>query len=96
MNETEYVEIQTAPRDLMTVEQFAERYKPWTPPALRNYILNAEDRLNSRGERIPGNGLAEAGAIVRVGRRVLISESRFFGWIASIQKSRNHGSKLAA
>lgn len=74
------------PRDLFTVEQFSERYKAWTEPALRNLILYAEDRQNSRGERIPGNGLAEAGAIVRVGRRVLLSEGRFFFWIAEQQK----------
>ena len=75
-----------APRDLFTVRQFAERRPAWSAPALRNLILNAEDRLTSRGERIPGNGLAEAGAIVRIGRRVLIDEGRFFGWIAAQQK----------
>ena len=51
----------TVPRDLHTVEQFSERYRAWTEPALRNLILNSADRLNSRGERLKGNGLAEAG-----------------------------------
>lgn len=75
-----------SPRQLRPVLQFSERWPAWTPAALRNLILNAEDRLNSRGERIPGNGLAEAGAIVRVGRRVLIDETAFFRWIADQQR----------
>lgn len=76
------------PRDLFTVQQFAARRPAWTPPALRNLILNAEDRVNSRGERIKGNGLSDAGVIVRVGRRVLIDEDRFFHWIAAQQRRR--------
>lgn len=77
---------ESAPRDLFPVEQFSARRPAWTEPALRNLILNARDRVSSRGERIPGNGLAEAGAIVRVGRRVLIDEQAFFRWIAAQQK----------
>jgi hypothetical protein len=77
---------ESSPRDLFTVEQFSARHRAFTQPGLRNYILYAEDRLNSRGERIPGNGLADAGAIVRIGRRVLIDEQAFFRWIAEQQK----------
>lgn len=80
--------VDSAPRDLFTVEQFSERRPPWTQAALRNFILNAHDRVNSRGERIRGNGLAEAGAIVRVGRRVLIDEAAFFRWIAAQQNGK--------
>lgn len=80
------------PRDLFTVEQFAARRPAWTPAALRNLILNAQDRLNSRGEPIHGNGLAEAGGIVRLGRRVLICEAAFFRWIAEQQR----GSRASA
>lgn len=79
--------VETGPRDLATVAQFSERFPAFTQAALRSYILNAEDRVNSRGSRIPGNGLAEAGAIVRVGRKLLLSEGRFFLWIAGQQKS---------
>lgn len=76
-------------RDMATVRQFAQRFPAWTEAALRNLILNAEPRLNSRGERIPGNGLSESGAIVRVGRRVLIDVRAFFGpWIAQQQQQR--------
>lgn len=80
--------VESTPRNLRTVKQFSEAWQAWTPPALRNLILNAAARVNSRGERIPGNGLAEAGAIVRVGRRVLIDEQAFFRWIAAQQCGR--------
>lgn len=75
-------------RELLTVRQFAQRFPAWTEAALRNLILNAEDRQSSRG-RIPGNGLIESGAVVRVGRRVLIDVRAFFGpWIAQQQVRR--------
>jgi hypothetical protein len=45
-------------RTLLTVPQFAEKHPAWSQAALRALILNADDRLNSRGERITGNGLA--------------------------------------
>ena len=47
-------------------------------------ILNSHDRVNSRGESIRGNGLDEA--IVHVGRRVLIDESKFIEIIAEQSK----------
>lgn len=85
MAETETLD--SAPRPLLTIQQFSDRHKAFTQPSIRNLILNSEDRLNSRGERIiPGNGLAEAGAIVRIGRRVLVDEAAFFRWIADQQK----------
>ena len=84
------IAVDSAPRELFTVQQFSERRRAWTQSALRNLILNAADRINSRGERIPGNGLAQAGAIVRVGRRVLIDEQAFFRWIAEQQTKAAH------
>jgi hypothetical protein len=91
-----------APRALFTVAQFAERYPAWTQAALRNLILNAAERLNSRGERVGGNGLAEVGAIVRDRSRVLIDEAAFFRWLAEQQRrfrlaegSRTHFSAKA-
>lgn len=80
--------VNSTPRDLFSISQFSERRPAWTQSALRNLILNSADRVNSRGDRIPGNGLAEAGAIVRVGRRVLIDEQAYFAWIAEQQKRR--------
>ena len=65
---------------LYTVEQFAEKETAFTEPSLRNLIFKAEPRQCSKGE-IPGNGLIECGAIVRVGRKVLIDETRFLEWV---------------
>lgn len=48
--------------------------------AWRALIFNAESRRTSRGT-IKGNGLIEAGAIRRVGRRVLINPAMFFAWV---------------
>jgi hypothetical protein len=81
-------ETEHTPRDLFTVEQFSARRPAWSAPSLRNLILNAEDRVSSSGQRLAGNGLAEVGAIVRVGRRVLIDEQAFFRWIAEQQRKR--------
>lgn len=83
--------VDSAPRPLYSVAQFEGQHKAFPQAAMRCLILNAEDRVNSRGERIPGNGLAEAGAIVRVGRRVYIDEQAFFRWIAEQQKKPRPG-----
>ena len=64
----------------LTVRQFSERHPAFTEPSVRNLIFKADQRESSLGT-IPGNGLIEAGAIVRIGRKVLISEKRFFAWV---------------
>jgi len=71
----------------LTVEQFSQRNPAFTPAALRNLIFKADERLSTKGT-IPGNGLIEAGAIVRLGRKVLIVESRFFDWVDAQQFGR--------
>ena len=65
---------------ILTVGLFCERNPSFSQPAMRNLIWKAEERYSSKGE-IPGNGLLEAGAILRVGRKVLIDEERFFEWV---------------
>lgn len=80
--------VNSTPPVLLSVEQFAAKHIAWSPAALRSLILNAAERQNSRGEVVGGNGLASAGAIVRIGRRILISEGAFFSWIADQQKRR--------
>ena len=65
---------------LLTVNQFSERNPAFTSAALRNLIFRAEPRHSSR-EVIPGNGLLEAGAIIRRGRRVLLVEDAFIAWV---------------
>lgn len=72
--------LQDAPPPLFTVGQFAERNPAFTQAALRNLIFKADKRHASTGI-IPGNGLIEAGAIVRLGRKVMLHEGRFFNWI---------------
>jgi hypothetical protein len=67
------------------VEQFSQRHKAFTQPAMRNLIYKASSRLNADGETVPGNGLIEAGAILRIGRKVLIHEQRFFEWLDAQQ-----------
>jgi hypothetical protein len=74
-------------RRLYPVNQFCERNPAWTPGAIRNLIFYAEPRHSSRGV-ILGNGLKEAGAIVRLGRKVLLDEERFFVWVDSQQQHR--------
>lgn len=53
-----------------------------TPSAIRADIFKAEDRFNSRGERIAGNGLAAHGAVIRRGRKVLLDVHRYGNWLA--------------
>ena len=65
---------------LYTVAQFASAHPAFTQAALRNLIFKAEPRYSSKGE-IPGNGLDEAGAIIRLGSKVLIDEEGFFDWV---------------
>jgi hypothetical protein len=56
-------------RNLETVAAFADR-GPFTAGQIRWFIFCAEQ-----------NGLAKAGAIVRVGRRVYIDTGKFDAWI---------------
>ena len=71
----------SSPRPVFsTVAQFSERNRAFTEPSVRNLIFKAEARESTLG-LIPGNGLIEAGAIVRLGRKVLIHEQKFFAWV---------------
>lgn len=55
---------------LSTVKQFTEKHLAFTNGGLRSLIFNEHK-----------NGLAKSGAVVRVGRKVLIDETKFFTWI---------------
>jgi len=68
------------PLPVYTVSQFSVRNPAFTESALRNLIFKADERQSSKGV-ISGNGLIECGAILRVGRKVLIHEERFFNWV---------------
>lgn len=54
----------------LTVRQFAEKHRAYTLGGLRHLIFHAHE-----------NGLDEAKAILRLGRKVLIDEGRFFAWV---------------
>lgn len=54
----------------LTVNQLSEKHPAFTLGGLRSLIFN---------ESI--NGLASSGAIVRIGRKVLIDEAKFFHWV---------------
>jgi len=53
-----------------------------TVPAVHGQIFKARDRFDSKGRRIPGNGLAAAGAIIRRGRKVLIDVDKYGAWLS--------------
>ena len=65
---------------LYTVEQFPTVEPGFTAAAMRNLIFKAQPRQATVGV-IPGNGLIESGAIVRVGRKVLINRAKFLAWV---------------
>ena len=72
-------------RRLLSVKDFSKAHPSFPEGGLRFLIFNAKARKNSRGETIPGNRLAEFGAIVRLGRKVLIDEQKFFAWLDARQ-----------
>lgn len=65
---------------LYTVKQFPLAHPAFTASSLRNLIFKAGPRYSSKGE-VPGNGLHECGAILRLGRKILIDERAFFAWV---------------
>ena len=77
-----YPEAPTQPPTLLTVRQFSDKHRAFTQGSIRNLIFLAESRKTSKGI-IPGNGLNIA--IVRIRKKVLIDEAKFFQWIAEQQ-----------
>ena len=67
-------------QSLYTVAQHAEVEPAFTESALRNLIFKADSRHASNGV-IPGNGMIESGALVRIGRKVLIHRAKFLEWV---------------
>ena len=60
----------------LTVNQFTAKHTAFTNGGLRAWIFNSNT-----------NGLKESGAIVRIGSKVIIDESKFMGWIESQNKA---------
>ena len=65
---------------LHTVKSFTEAHPAFTVPAMRSLIFRSIDRKSSRGT-IKGNGLKDA--VIAVGRKMLIDETKFLEWVAS-------------
>jgi hypothetical protein len=56
----------------LTVKQFIAKHPAFTAGGIRSLIFNEYK-----------NGLAKSGAIIRLGRKVLIDEALFFIWVKS-------------
>ena len=78
-----------AQRTVFPVNEFAKlpEFDCFTDSIMRHLIFNSRPRYSASGDVIPGNGLVEAGAIIRVGRRVLIDAPRFREWLMSKRES---------
>ena len=66
--------IQQAPPSLLTVSQFCTKHAFIKEGGLRFQIFNAND-----------NELSSFDAIIRMGRKVLIDENRYFEWVESLR-----------
>ena len=60
----------------LTVQQFTAKHTAFNTGGLRSLIFNEHQ-----------NGLAKSGAIVRIGRKVLIDEIKFGAWVESQNKA---------
>jgi hypothetical protein len=72
-------------RALSTVRQFSEKYPAFSQGSLRNLIFLAGQHYTSKG-KIHGNGLEMA--LVRIGRKLLIDDEKFFVWLEKQQVAR--------
>lgn len=74
-------------RNIFTVRQFSERYPAFRQVSLRRLIFFSVPRRNSADDgSSAANGFEHA--IVRVGRRVLIDEEKFFEWLDMQQQAK--------
>jgi len=60
-------------------------YEWVTESFLRHAIFEAKDRVGAGDTRMPGNGLS--GAIIRIGRRVLLDLDAFDAWVNAQRES---------
>lgn len=56
----------------LTVNQFVQKHTAFKIGGLRSLIFNEHS-----------NGLSKSAAIIRIGRKILINEEKFFGWVES-------------
>jgi len=71
-------------RTVYTIDELANHpeFKVFTKSSLRHLIYKSRPRLSASGDTIPSNGLVEAGAIIRIGRKILIDAENFRKWIS--------------
>ena len=60
--------------NLLTVKQFCDKHPAFKEGGLRWQIFHAEE-----------NGLEDAGAVIRIGRKVLIDEKKYFDHICQAE-----------
>ncbi len=53
-----------------------------TAAAIHGHIFKSQDRFDSKGRKIAGNGLGATGAIIRRGRKVLIDVDKYASWLS--------------
>ena len=77
------------PRRIASVKQLPETpgYEWLTVSALRHLIFNSQPRVDSKSRPVPTSGMQEAGAIIRLGRKLLIDLDRFDAWLDSHRTS---------
>ena len=63
----------------VTVPQLAQRQPAFKIGGIRGWIFNEEK-----------NGLKESGAIIRIGKKLVIDESKFIAWIQSAGAGQWH------
>ena len=68
----------------ITVKQFASQHPALTESGIRWCLFNAEY-----------NGLAKSGAVLRVGRKVLIDPTQFMAWMRTNPRTSPPGAKPA-
>ena len=74
---------------ILNIRQLTERHPAFSEPSVRWLIFNSHE-----------NGLADSGALLRNGRRVLIDETKFLAWLEGRQASTTNnecsGTKLSS
>ena len=77
--------------ELLTVSQFSKKYPAIPEGGLRHQIFHSGSAQISSNSQIPGNGLQEVGAIMRIGRRVYLVPQRYFLWVELLNSGELSG-----
>ncbi len=69
-------------RSLLSVRAFSQKHSSFPEGSLRHLIFHSQPRPH-----VKSNGLIEAKVLLRVGRKILIDEARFFEWVDANQSA---------